>query len=87
MNNETFLNQIKSSYPSLDKLEFQGNFLIYNGEETLKTPVYYTYLANLNPNIFLLDAKDIFEIICLLELLYKVNLNEDGIKFIRKYSK
>ncbi len=87
MNNETFLKQAQIYYSSLANFDINDNVLILkNNNEEQKTTIYYTYLANLNPNIFLLSPEDIFSIIRLLELLYKGTLTEDDINFITSYT-
>lgn len=88
MDNELFLNQYKNIYNSLTYFSFKGNILVLEYNNTiLETPLNYTSLSNLNNSVFMQNPIDIFNIIHMLELLYKKELNDTEVQFITNYIK
>jgi len=86
MNNAEFLNQAKSRYNSLVFFEIKDNFLILKTDKIYMIPLYHTYLENLNEEIYELHPTEIFQIIYMLELIYKEKLTEQETNFINKYT-
>ena len=87
MNNEMFLKQYQNLYESLQYFSINENKLILNYEGTYTLPLINVSLVNINPNLFILKPNEIFHIIRALELLYKKELNENDIIFLKNYIK
>lgn len=86
MNNESFLQRAKAIYESLQYFSIIDNYLIFNYNGTFKIAFSNVSLANLNPNLYLIHPSEIFQILYVLELLYKENLTESESKFIENYT-
>ena len=84
--NEEYLKNLQKTFPSLKYFTIEGNSLILNYNGYYKIPLYHTNLSLINPNIFYLDPIEIFQVIYVLELLYKDSLNDNEIKFINDYT-
>jgi len=85
MNNLEYLNKMKLYYNSLNKFNINNNILYFYSDKIYTLPLYNTILANLNPNLFLLNPNLIFQILYMNELAYKNELTEFDIEFIRNY--
>lgn len=85
MNNVTFIEEMQKTYESLKYFSIKDNSLSLNTDKTYTIPFTNVTLANLNPNLFLLDANEIFHILYMLELLPKKDLTENEINFITNY--
>lgn len=85
MDNEAFLNELKKVYQNARYFQLEDNKLILNYNGTFKMNLNNVSLSRLNPNLFLVHPKEIINILYLLELLYKYNLEEKDIMFIDKY--
>ena len=66
MNNELFLKQMKNNYDSLKNFEIINDRLILKLESIFMINLISTKLYTLNPNLFLLEPKEIFQIIYML---------------------
>ena len=84
--NEEYLKNLQKSFPSLKYFNMENNSLILNYNGYYKIPLNHTNLSLINPNIFYLEPTEIFQVIYVLELLYKDTLNESEIKFINDYT-
>ncbi len=84
--NEEYLKNLQKTFPNLKYFNFDGNSLILNYNGYYKIPLYHTNLTLLNPNIFYLNPTEIFQVIYILELLYKDTLNDKEIIFINNYT-
>lgn len=87
MDNKIFLNQMKNYYDSLKYFDIQNNYLILHLNKLFTIPLLHTYLSQLNQSVFLLNPSEIFQIIYILELLYKNELTENEKDFIINYVK
>jgi len=87
MDNKIFLEELKNTYESLRYFNIIDNYLILKLDKEYKTPIIHTNLKNLNINLFLLHPTEIFQIIYMLELLYKNALSDFEINFIKDYTK
>jgi len=87
MDNQTFINQMKYTYESLSYFSIEENNLVLNYEGLHSIPLQYISLATLNQHLYLLNPKEIFNIIYMLELLFKKSLTENEINFINNYTK
>ena len=87
MNNEMFLKQYQNLYESLRYFSIKENVLILNHEGTYTLPLINVSLANINPNLFILKPNEIFHVIRALELLYKQELTENDMIFLKNYVK
>ena len=85
MDNKEFIFQMQNQYESLKHFSIKDNNLILNKDGIYSIPLNSVVFANLNPNLFLLDAKEIFHIIRMLELLPKKELNYNEMAFINQY--
>ncbi len=82
MNNKEYLEMAKNRYGSLKYFTIEGNVLFLNN---FKIPLINVQLSSLNPSLFELNPTEIFQIIYMLELLYKPVINEEEKKFIFNY--
>ncbi len=87
MNNELFISQNKTIYPSLANFSIVNNKLILNLDKTYIIPLTHINLSTINSNIFLLNPIELFQSLYILELLYKNELNNSEITFINNYVK
>lgn len=85
MNNDMFIKQMKNYYESLQFFSIENGYLTLSYEGTYKIPFISVNLSLLNPNLFSLDPKEIFHILYMQELLFKENLNQNEIEFIKGY--
>lgn len=86
MENYYFLENAKQLYDSLKYFSMNNNVLTlrYSGE--FQIILEHINLASINPNLYLLSPIEIFQVIYMLELLYKQTLNENETKFIEDYT-
>ena len=82
MNNEEYLKKFQSIFPNLQFFRIENNTLILEYDGFFKMPLIHVNLSLLNPNLFYLSPKEIFQVIYILELLYKNNLSEQEQAFI-----
>ena len=87
MNNELFFNSIKDNYDNLKNFILKNNTLFFYDNEIYMIPLNHITLQNINPNLFLLNSKDIYRIIYMLELLPQKELNEQDKFFVTQYVK
>lgn len=85
MNNKIFLSQMQNIYESLRYFRIEEDKLVLELDGTYKIPFSNVLLANLNPNLFLLEPKELLHVLYMLELLPKVQINENETKFIEQY--
>lgn len=86
MDNYTFLENAKHTYESLAYFHITDNLLTLEFNGTFKIRLQNVSLSSLNPNLFLIHPTEIFQIIYVLELLYKDELTESEINFIESYT-
>ncbi len=86
MSNEEYLKYLQNYNDNAKLFQIQNNILILNYNGTFKMPLTHINLSELNPNIFNLDPRETFQIIYVLELLYKPNLTESETNFITNYT-
>ena len=82
MNNEEYLKKFQSIFPNLQFFRIENNTLILEYDGFFKMPLIHINLSLLNPNLFYLSPKEIFQVIYILELLYKNTLTEQEQAFI-----
>lgn len=87
MSNELYLQNLKNTYENLQAFSIKNNTLILSLDSTYTLPLVHLNLSNLNPNIFYLSPLEIYQILYMLELLYKTNLTNAEIDFITQYVK
>lgn len=86
MSNENALKNLKNYYESLQYFSIQNNMLILNSNQTTYVmPLTHINLASLNPSLFLLSPIQIYHVLYMLELLYKENITDVDINFIKSY--
>ena len=85
MSNQDFLINYQNRYESLKYFTINNNTLILKDNGVFMQDISHTNLARLNPNLFLLSPVEIYQIIYMLELLYKNNLSEYEINFANTY--
>lgn len=85
MNNELLLNELQNSFPNLRYFKLSNNVLSLEFDGSYRIPFINTSLSNINPNLFLQNPKEIFNILYMLELLNKNELNESEIAFITSF--
>lgn len=85
MNNKTFLNEMQHIYETLKYFYIEDDFLVLNYEGNFKIPFTNVILSSLNPNLFMLDPKETFHILYMLELLPKKELSISESEFIKQY--
>ena len=86
MSNEEYLKYLQNYNDNAKLFQIQNNILILNYNGTFKMPITHINLSELNPNIFNIDPRETFQIIYVLELLYKPNLTESETNFITNYT-
>ena len=86
MSNEEYLKYLQNYNDNAKLFQIQNNVFILNYNGNFKMPLTHTTLNELNPNIFNIDPRETFQIIYVLELLYKPNLSEGEINFITNYT-
>ena len=86
MSNEEYLKYLQNYNDNAKLFQIQNNILILNYNGSFKMPLTHTNLSVLNPSIFNIDPRETFQIIYVLELLYKPNLSESEINFITNYT-
>jgi len=86
MNNIDFIFENQNQYDSLKFLSIKDNKLILNKDGIFMIPFSNVQLTNLNPNIFLLDPKELFHTLYMLELLPKNDINQNEEIFIKSYT-
>ncbi len=86
MDNKYFLDNLKNTYESLRFFNVEDGFLVLNYNGTFKFKLEHIILSNLNPNLFLITPTEIFQVIYVLELLFKNALTDSEIKFIESYT-
>lgn len=86
MSNEEYLKYLQNYNDNAKLFQIHTNSLILNYNGTFKMPLTHTTLNELNPNIFNLDPRETFQIIYVLELLYKEKLSEGEINFVTNYT-
>ncbi len=82
MNNEEYLKKLQNIFPNLQFFRIENNSLILEYGSFFKMPLTHVNLSFLNPNLFYLSPKEIFQVIYILELLYKNSLTEQEQDFI-----
>ena len=86
MSNEEYLKYLQNYNDNAKLFQIQNNILILNYNGNFKMPLIHINLSDLNPSIFNIDPRETFQIIYVLELLYKQNLSEGEINFITNYT-
>lgn len=86
MSNEEYLKYLQNYNDNAKLFQIQNNVLILNYNGNFKMPLIHINLSDLNPSIFNIDPRETFQIIYVLELLYKQNLSEGEINFITNYT-
>lgn len=86
MNNNVYLNQIKPYYNSLKYFSIQDNYLILNLNQRFILPLIHTNLSEINTDVFLSQPNEIFHFIQMNELLYKTEINEKEIAYIKEFT-
>ena len=85
MDNETFLNNMKYQYDSLKAFVIKnGNLLLKDNNNIYMIPLNIN-LSSLNNNIYLLNPRDIYRIIYMIELLSKEKITDDDVNFVNEY--
>ena len=86
MSNDTFFDKYQNIYPSLQYFHCNNNYLVLNYDNT-NYSLYITHinLSSLAPEVFLLNPVELFQMLYILELFYKVDLTDDEIKYITDY--
>lgn len=82
MNNEEYLKKLQSIFPNLQFFRVENNTLILEYDGLFKMPLIHLNLSLINPNLFYLSPKEIFQVLYILELLYKNSLTEQEQAFI-----
>ena len=86
MRNEDILKNLQNSYENLQFFSIQNNMLTLNlNNENYAMPLINVNLGSINPNLFLMQPKEIYQVIYMLELLYKDTLTEFEGSFISHY--
>ena len=85
MSNEVILKNLQNIYNNLKYFKIENNILILNYQNIYSTPLNYLNLNNINPDIYLINPLEIFQVITLLELLYHPTLNDNEKNFINDY--
>ena len=86
MNKQEDLLELQRSFESLKYFILEYNNLILNYNGIFKMPLNHIILKSINSNLFKLDPPEIFQVIYMLELLYKTTLTEEEINFIIQYT-
>ena len=87
MNNKDFLSKFKLIYPSLNSFEIINNYLLFKSTKTYSFPLANINLSQLDKSLYTLSSKDIFQILYMIELLYRPTLEEHEIIFVKNYTK
>ncbi len=85
MNNEEYLKKLQSIFPNLQFFKIENNILILEYDGLFKMPLIHLNLSLINPNLFYLNPKEIFQVLYILELLYKNSLTEQEQAFIMSF--
>ncbi len=86
MSNELFLKNYQNIYESLQYFSINGNVLTLNYNGTYIMELNHINLINLNQNLFLLNPIEIYQIIYMLELLYKDEISNYEMNFASSYT-
>lgn len=86
MNNNDYLNKLKPIYNSLLYFDIKDNYLILTTNKTFILKLIHTDLSQINPDIFLAEPGEIFHFIQMNELLYKSEINEKEIIYIKDFT-
>lgn len=86
MDNNVYLNQIKPLYESLKYFDIKNNCLILSAKQTFIIPLLHTNLSTINKDVFLSSPSEIFHFIQMNELLYKNELTEKELNYIRDFT-
>ncbi len=86
MDNERSLNNLKKIFPNLQYFYLANNILTLNYNGHFEMPLISTNLSLLNPNLYYLKPNEIFQVIYVLELLYKNSLSEKEASFILDFT-
>lgn len=86
MNNNGYLNQIKQYYNSLKYFNIENNYLILTLDKQYIIPLINTKLWEINQDIFLSPPNEIFHFLQMNELLYKDELTENELNYIKNFT-
>ena len=87
MSNELYFHSIKDNYENLKSFSINKNTLYFKDNKTFMLILSHLTLANINPKLFLLEPREIYRVLYLLELLPHKDINENDKKFINEYVK
>lgn len=92
MNEEEQFKILKEKYPSLQYFNYQNGTLSLEQNNqifSVKLDNFHVFYENnyerINPNLFLLNPIEIFNIIKMIELLHHINLNNSEEDFVKSY--